>query len=72
MSEHVATEVSQLVNTRLPLISVVCFQGDSISLQYTGTGSVFSSQIKQGGKSSLSSNIDHALKSIGRLDLPVL
>ncbi|OEH75493.1 endonuclease exonuclease phosphatase family related protein [Cyclospora cayetanensis] len=41
-------------------------QGDSISLQYTGTGSVFSSQIKQGGKSSLSSNIDHAIKSIGR------
>ncbi|KAL8272502.1 hypothetical protein Esti_003625 [Eimeria stiedai] len=41
-------------------------QGDSISLQYTGTGSVFSSQIKQGGKSSFSSNLDHAIKAIGR------
>lgn len=48
------------------LAPALCLQGDSISLQYTGTGSVFSSQIKQGGKSSLSSNIDHALKSIGR------
>ncbi|CDJ53625.1 hypothetical protein EBH_0058270 [Eimeria brunetti] len=41
-------------------------QGDSVSQHYTGTGSVFSSQIKQGGRSSFSSNIDHALKSIGR------
>lgn len=41
-------------------------QGDNISLLYTGTGSVFSSHIKQGNRHSFSNNLDHALKSIGR------
>ncbi|CRG98389.1 inositol-phosphate phosphatase, putative [Plasmodium relictum] len=39
--------------------------GDIISTHYTGTGSVFSSQINV-GRSSLSTNIDHAIKSIER------
>eukprot|EP00918_Siedleckia_nematoides_P044170 GHVU01096511.1.p1 GENE.GHVU01096511.1~~GHVU01096511.1.p1 ORF type:complete len:217 (+),score=32.97 GHVU01096511.1:63-713(+) len=41
-------------------------QGDAISMAYTGTGSVFSQVIKQ-GKSSLTSNLDHAFRSLGRL-----
>ncbi|SCM19963.1 inositol-phosphate phosphatase, putative [Plasmodium chabaudi adami] len=39
--------------------------GDIISTHYTGTGSVFSSQINV-GRSSISTNIDHAIKSIER------
>ncbi|PHJ16349.1 endonuclease exonuclease phosphatase domain-containing protein [Cystoisospora suis] len=41
-------------------------QGDSISLLYTGTGSVFTSHMRQGGKATFSSNLDHALKALGR------
>eukprot|EP00914_Ancora_sagittata_P008496 GHVO01016597.1.p1 GENE.GHVO01016597.1~~GHVO01016597.1.p1 ORF type:complete len:1224 (+),score=235.49 GHVO01016597.1:109-3672(+) len=40
--------------------------GDLISLQYTGTGSVLSALIRQ-GKPSLSTNVNHVLKSIGRV-----
>ncbi|KAF8820867.1 endonuclease/exonuclease/phosphatase domain-containing protein [Cardiosporidium cionae] len=39
--------------------------GDTISFQYTGTGSLFSSQIKK-GKLSMSTNFDHAWKSLNR------
>ncbi|RQX70678.1 endonuclease/exonuclease/phosphatase domain-containing protein [Toxoplasma gondii CAST] len=42
------------------------FQGDSISMLYTGTGSVFTSHMKQGGKATFSSNLDHAWKALGR------
>ncbi|PFH32959.1 hypothetical protein BESB_081580 [Besnoitia besnoiti] len=41
-------------------------QGDSISMLYTGTGSVFTSHMKQGGKATFSSNLDHAWKALGR------
>eukprot|EP00922_Rhytidocystis_sp_ex-Travisia-forbesii_P039242 GHVS01058395.1.p1 GENE.GHVS01058395.1~~GHVS01058395.1.p1 ORF type:complete len:1152 (-),score=117.00 GHVS01058395.1:1462-4917(-) len=40
-------------------------QGDSISVQYTGTGSVLSAVMKQ-GRATFSTSVDHAFKSLGR------
>eukprot|EP00923_Selenidium_pygospionis_P032156 GHVN01056810.1.p1 GENE.GHVN01056810.1~~GHVN01056810.1.p1 ORF type:complete len:1948 (-),score=268.81 GHVN01056810.1:549-6392(-) len=41
-------------------------QGDNISMAYTGTGSVLSGMIKQQGKASLATNVDHMLRTLGR------